>query len=157
MKVLVRKYAKWFVGTIENGKLIKDKEIRNQKLYKSRYDAVKWSKIDKKLDPKNFGFDSLFVLNEKIEESKQESVPVKKGRGRPKGSKNKIKKDEPPKSKKVENNLEIYENMTDRKKEKKFEQWWWKSLNPKCKNCSKSCKQSSKVDLIVCPFYEKAA
>jgi hypothetical protein len=38
---------------------------------------------------------------------------------------------------------------------KEFENWWWSSINKKCLDCIGTCKQSSKVELVKCPDYEK--
>ena len=31
-----------------------------------------------------------------------------------------------------------------------FENWWWESINQKCKDCKMDCKQCSKVEIIKC-------
>jgi len=36
-----------------------------------------------------------------------------------------------------------------------FESYWWSDLNKVCKDCVKSCKQSSKVKLVSCGRQEK--
>jgi hypothetical protein len=35
------------------------------------------------------------------------------------------------------------------------EKKWWKTLNEKCLGCKKTCKQSSKVTVVICPLFEK--
>lgn len=38
---------------------------------------------------------------------------------------------------------------------KTHNEYFWKKINKKCLTCSKKCKQSSKIQIIRCPFYEK--
>jgi len=33
---------------------------------------------------------------------------------------------------------------------REWEKWWWNNLNPLCINCKKSCKQSSRVEIVNC-------
>ena len=37
-----------------------------------------------------------------------------------------------------------------------FENYWWDTINRKCKKCIGECKQSSKVIIERCPSYKKA-
>ena len=38
---------------------------------------------------------------------------------------------------------------------KEFTSWWWSDINKKCSDCICTCKQSSKVEILKCPQYEK--
>ena len=39
--------------------------------------------------------------------------------------------------------------------EKEWKAYWFAEYNDRCKECKKKCKQSSKVQLVYCPDYEK--
>lgn len=39
--------------------------------------------------------------------------------------------------------------------QKEWNDYWWKKVNRKCAKCLHDCKQSYKVDLILCPQFEK--
>lgn len=36
---------------------------------------------------------------------------------------------------------------------KRFDQYWWQVINHRCRECSNTCKQSSKVTISMCPEY----
>ena len=47
------------------------------------------------------------------------------------------------------------DNGWDAKTVSEHRKRWWKSLNKLCQSCEKSCKQSSKVDIMSCQKYNK--
>jgi hypothetical protein len=36
-----------------------------------------------------------------------------------------------------------------------YNEYFWKEINKKCLSCTKDCKQSSKIQIIRCPSYER--
>jgi hypothetical protein len=45
--------------------------------------------------------------------------------------------------------------MTTELSSKTHNEYFWKKINKKCLTCTKDCKQSSKIQIIRCPFYER--
>ena len=45
--------------------------------------------------------------------------------------------------------------MTERETKKEYEKKFWKSLNKKCLNCQRECKQSALVKVISCSLFVK--
>ena len=44
--------------------------------------------------------------------------------------------------------------FSDFETSRKWEKWWWRTINKLCRGCTRECKQSNKVKVVVCPQYE---
>ena len=50
--------------------------------------------------------------------------------------------------------LYFYDNYSDHNNVALFNQYWFKYINPKCKECDKKCKQSSRVNVVKCDDFK---
>jgi hypothetical protein len=157
-RVAFKRNRKYYRGELVNGRIVKTKQ------YKHLGDIPKWEKyitikfyLRKSKSSLNlselyskFCVDNLYLL---IEEIPVEQKVRKSNRGRPPETlkDNVIKVEKTPKADRISVSKPIPEGLS----RKLWEKAWFKVKNPLCLSCVKKCKQSARVDIVVCPPYKK--
>jgi hypothetical protein len=158
-KVAFKRNRKYFRGELIDDKIIKPKQYAHltdipkfEKYVTLRF-YIKKSKSNINHDQiiKDLNIDGILYL--KIDEIPVEPTARKSNRGRPPRdiTEKVYKVDKLDGSDKKILSKPIPDGLTI----KAWEKEWFRIKNPLCLDCAKKCKQSARVEIIVCPKYTK--